>query len=225
VIFDYKGESCIRLTDLYKSIQEPALMAPFFGVPVPVIVRRLRFSQIRSCGNFSLIETMRDRAISKHNKITTKQMVEYSELQFKIIKKSLLNPTYEEIMSLSEYDLLRVNAEKELIELEEIINDLPEGIEKKELLEKYYTTEMNSRYLLPADFVSFIMRFALQQDNSDILEVTEDMLFESAILAKNGSDNPSDHLTGNFTEFNKYDIDNRAWIIYHQRMAKNGSSN
>lgn len=223
MIIDHNGESYIRLTALYEAVSKPCIVAPFFGTPVPVIVRRLTFAQIRACGDFSLIETTRDIIEAKTRKLTTKEMLDYSELQFQIIKKSLVSPTYDEIMSLSEYDLLRLNAEKELVELEAIINEMPNGTEKRNLLEKYYTVKMNSEYLLPPDFVSFIMKFALQQDDSDIKDVSEDMLYEAAIRAKNGNGNPSDHLPGNFTDFNKVDINNRSWIIYHKRTDKDGS--
>ena len=225
MIIEHNGESYIRLSSLYEAVAKPCIMAPFFGVLLPVIVRRLTYAQIRACGDFSLIQTTQDIIRSKTRKLTTKEMVDYSEVQFQIIKRTLVNPTYDEIMSLSEYDLLRINAEKELEELEDIINDMPPSAEKNELKDKYYITKMNSQYLLPADFVSFIMKFALEQDNTDIGDVSEDMLHESAIRAKNGSGNPSDHLPGNFTDFNKVDINNRAWIIYHQRTANRGSSN
>ena len=226
MIIEHNGESYIRLSDFYRAIAFPAIMAPFYGSPVIAILRKLTsYAEIRACGDFSLIQTTQDIIRAKTRKLTTKEMADYSEVQFQIIKRSLVNPTYDEIMSLSEYDVLRVNAEKELIELEDIINDMSPGSEKNELKEKYYITKMNSQYLLPADFVSFIMKFALEQDNSDIGDVSEDMLFEAAIRAKNGSGNPSDHLPGNFTEFNKVDINNRAWVIYHQRTSKHGRSN
>ena len=222
MIIEHDGESYIRLSELYEAAWKPAIIAPFFGSPEPVIVRKLSYAQIRACGEFSLIETIQDTIRSKTRKPTTKEMVDYSEIQHEIVRRSLVNPTYDEIMSLSKYDVLRVNAEKELLELEDIINDMPPSTEKNELKEKYYMTKMNSQYILPADFISFVMRFALDQDNSDIKDVSEDMLFEAAVKAVKGHDNPSDHLPGNFTDFNREDINSRAWIIYHQRTAKHG---
>ncbi len=224
MIKEIDGESYIRLSDLYNAVKYPLMFAPFYGSLQPVILRRLTYAQIRSCGDFSLIETTQDILQAKTRKLTTKEIADYLELQYKIIKKSLINPTYDEILGLSKYDLLRINAEKELVELENIINEMADGIGKRELLEKYYIVKSNSQYLLPEDFISFIMKYALQQDDSDIKDVTEDMLYEAAIRAKNGSGNPSDHLPGNFTEFNKVDINNRAWIIFHKRTAKNGST-
>jgi hypothetical protein len=37
---------------------------------------------------------------------------------------------------------------------------------------------------------------------------------EAAILAENGKDNPSDHISGIFTDHNKSDIDKHAWSVY-----------
>jgi hypothetical protein len=222
-IITIEGESYVRLSSLYEEIEKPLLMAPFYETLEPIIIRRLNYTQIRACGNFSLIETMRDIVESKSRKATLEQMVEYSELQYKILKAALVNPTYDEIMSLNKLDLLRVNAEKELEEIEDIIKELPPGIKKNELMESYYITRMNSEYLLPTDFVTFVMRFALSQDETDIKLVTEEMLFEAAIRSTvgGGSGSIADNLPGNFSDFNKVDIENRGRIIYHKRTARN----
>ena len=86
---------------------------------------------------------------------------------------------------------------------------------------------MNSQYILPSDFVSFIMDFALDQGNSDIKEVSEEMLFEAAILSTwgGGSGSVADNLPGTFTKFNKVDINKRGKLIYHQRTGKRGNTN
>ena len=42
------------------------------------------------------------------------------------------------------------------------------------------------------------------------------MLFHAAIKAVNGHNNPSDHISGIFTDFHKDDINNYAWIIYNE---------
>lgn len=220
MIIKQNGESFIRLSSLYDAIQKPAIMAPFLGVMVPVIVRELTHTQIRSCGDFSLIETISDLISKDQKKASVDQMVQYSELQYKLLKKSLVSPSYDEIMSLNDYDVLRIESEKELKELEAILNEMPPGIEKTKLMLSYQTAVMNSQFLLPVDFVSYIVSYALGIEKSDIKEITEDMLFEAAWKAKKGKDNPSDHLLGNFTDFNKEDINGRAWIIYNQRTKK-----
>jgi len=81
---------------------------------------------------------------------------------------------------------------------------------------------MDYEFLLPADFVSYIVSYALKVDESDIKLISEDMLFEAADMAKRGHDNPADHMQGNFTDFNREDINKRAWVVYFQRMKEHG---
>lgn len=220
MIIEQDGKFLVELSSLFEAEQKPAIMAPFFGVYLPVIVRRLTHVQIRACGDFSLIETVADTLTNKNKKVSVSDMVKYAELQHKLLKKSLVSPTYDEIMGLNEFDVLRLEAVKELDELEAILNNMPSGTQKNALMNDYNVARMNSEFLLPADFVAFIVAFALKIDESDIKEISEDMLFEAAIKAKNGNDNPSDHLHGNFSDFNREDINNRSWIIYHQRNKK-----
>ena len=63
------------------------------------------------------------------------------------------------------------------------------GTEKNKLMLSYNTAVMNSQFLLPTDFVSFVLSFALSLDGSDIKEVSEDMLYEAAFKAHKGKDN------------------------------------
>lgn len=215
-------ESYNGLLDFIHAEIEPCIMAPFMGSVVPVIVSRLSFAQIRSCGDFSLIETISD-VIQKKKKMSASEMVVYAEMQYEVVKAALVSPTYDEIMSLNEYDILRKSAETEIKETGAIIDDLPVGPKRDKLQLEYDALKMKYEFLLPADFVSFIFSYALRIDETDIKLVSEDMLYEAAIRAKNGSGNPSDHLPGTFSDFNKVDINNRAMIIYAKRM-KNGST-
>lgn len=197
----------------------PAMMVPFFGVPLPVIVRKLNHTQIKSCGNFSLIETI-DDIINKKRKLSVAEMLAYSETQYAIVKKSLVSPTYDQIMGLSKADELRINAEKEIQEIDRLIEELPIGPKRSRIEKEKDNLRMELDFILPADFVSSIIAFALSINETDIKEVSEDMLYEAATLAKLGHDNPYNHLHGNFSEFNREDINNRAWLIYFQRTKK-----
>jgi hypothetical protein len=225
MIIEHEGESFIRLSTFIDIEMNPLVMAPWNGNPVPVKLRRLNYTQIRSCGDFSLIETVSD-VINKKKKPSESQILSYMELQHEIVKMSLMAPTYDEIMKLSEYDPLRVEAEKELDSIEQDIESLPPGPKKSKLEKDLLISKIELKSFLPSDFVGHIMNFALKIDDSDIKLITEDMLYNAAVLAKNGSGNPSDHLPGNFTDFNKVDINNRAWVIFHNRSKEeNGSTN
>jgi len=217
MMIEHNGESYLRLSAFYEAELSPCIMAPFIGTPLPVVINRLNYAQIRACGDFSLIETVSDM-MSRKKKPSMAEMISYSELQYNILRASMKSPTYDELMSLNHYDEIRKRAEIELDELKKAIAELTPGPKRDKFQLELDTLRMDYEFLLPADFVSFIVSYALKVDESDIKLVSEDMLFESAVMAKNGNDNPADHLPGNFSEFNREDINKRAWIIYHQRM-------
>ena len=220
MIIDHDGESYIRLSAFIEAEVTPCIMAPFMGTPVPVIVNRLTFAQIRACGDFSLIQTISD-IIGKKRKLSPAEMVSYAEVQYNVVRAALKSPSYDEIMSLNHYDILRKNAEAEIVGIKEAIHELPVGPKRDKYQLEYDTLRMEYEFLLPVDFVSYILSYALQIDDTDIKLISEDMLFEAAARAKSGSGNPSDHLPGNFTDFNRVDINNRAMVVYHQRMKEN----
>jgi hypothetical protein len=222
----YKGSTpYIRATALIEQANHPCIFPRFHGVPIPVVVRRLTGIQRKACGDFSLIETVRDR-IERKGTPTIDEMLRYSRTQYNILKKSLVSPSYEEIMKMNEFDDLRLEAEKELKELEPIINGMPDGIEKNKLLLSYRTAQMESEFLLPADFIADVIAYALHVDDSDLDDITSSILYDAALMAKHGHDNPSDHMSGSFQPHHLEDIDRRAWAeFYRKEKGKNGSSN
>lgn len=194
-------------------------MLPWNGIYVPVILKELRYPEIRDCGDFSLIETISDVLAGKR-KWTPEQIVNYSELQYKIVKASLVNPTLDEIMSLNEYDAIAVNAKKEIKELQELIDTLPDGPKYEKLQNELNTLRMEYEFILPSDFIGTVMSYALETNKTDIKLVSEDMLFEAAVRAKSSNGSIADHLPGLFSDFNKQDIINRGLVIYHERTQK-----
>lgn len=218
-LITHDGESYVRLAALYEDEIEPLLMLPFNGATLPAKVRRLNHAQIEECGDFSLLELTGDIASGK-NKITPAQMINYAETQYQLLKTALISPSYDELMAINEKDELRVNAESELLEIEKTISSLPNGPKKSKLRGKLDLLTLQCRYLLPSDFVSHVVSFALRIEDTDIKRVSEDMLYKAAILANKGNDNPSDHIHGNFTDFNREDINSRAWIIFSRKQAE-----
>lgn len=197
---------------------KPITMAPFNGVYVPVMIRELNQVQIESCGEFSLIETVNDLVSKKMSKPNPAKMLAYSKLQYEILKKALISPSYDQIMKMNEFDELRKHAEEEIENLKALIFDLKESPKKRRFKNDLDVMIMNTRFYLPGDFVSFVVSKALSVDKSDIKLISEDMLYNAAVKAKLGGDNPADHLDGNFTPFNKDDINSRGWAIYYQRQ-------
>jgi hypothetical protein len=199
-------------------------MVPFNGGIVPVICRHLQGSEIQACGEFSLIETTADVA-ARSRKLSVAEMLDYVKAQDAIVRKALVAPTYEELMAINRVSPVVENAEKEIPKIEEIISGLPDGPKRAMLEDSLMTLKLQKYSLLPGDFTAWIVSFALRIDESGIKEVSEDMLYQAALLAERGHDNPADHIGGvwdNFecAKFYRDDINVRAWCIMHERRRE-----
>lgn len=224
MIVERKGEVLIGLSDFIQSKIEPCVMTLFNGEPVPVILKELNQAEILSCGDFSLIETARD-IFNKRRKIPIDRMLAYAEIQDQIVRKAMVSPTYDQVVGMLKSKILIDNAESEIKEIKTEIESIPIGPKKDALKAKVAEIELSLLQILPVDFTSFVFSYALGIDKSDIKLITEDMLYDAAILASRGHDNPADHLSGIFSDFNRDDINRRAWIVYAERMKENGSAN
>ena len=209
------GELYVRLPAFFEAAIRPAVMVPFNGTLVPVLIRELTYAQVRACGDFSLIETFSDKVRQKKTQ-SISQMVDYAEMQYTLLKEALVSPTYDEIVGLTG---ITVDHE-ELDRLKGLVKELPIGPKRDKLSKELDTVRMNSEFILPSDFVSYIISYSLNIDKTDIKKVSEEMLFEAAILANNNKNAPSDNLPGLFSDFNKVDINKRAWIIFSQRQKE-----
>lgn len=199
----------------------PVLMAPWHGQLTPIQVRKLSLTQALSCGDFSMIELFEDK-IAKGQRPTIEQMNAYAERHQKLCKISMVKPTYDEAMKIAGAHVDSADIDRQLSEIKDAFNELElkkgDPKELRELRDRYNSLELACRFLLPPDFTAFVVNYCLSIDTSDIKSVTEEMLLNAAILAQRGRDNPSDHLTGVFTDLMKREIDNRAWILFDQEI-------
>jgi len=201
-------------------------MAPFFGTPVPVMLRELTQAQIMACGSFSLIETFKDKIErqQKSDNLDLDTVIEYSEKHNEICKRALLKPTYDEIIEMIT-DTKIEEARNKLKELKERIKETPRGEERTKIEHEIDSLRVWTDLILPDDFTSFIVSYTLNIEKSDIKELTREVLLNAAILAEQGHDNPADHVTGKFTDFMKDDINSRAWIILRDAREENRRTN
>ena len=204
----------------------PIVTLPFFGEPVQVQLRSLTQAQIYACGgtDISLIETLHDK-IATRKKPTLKEIVRYSEIYHEIAKRSLHAPTYQQIMDTLGVDVDTEELRKEILKLHEELYLLPNGPESDALDLEITRLEVSANLLLPDDFLAGIVGYALGINKSDIKEVNEEMLYNAAVAAKLGGDNPADHLHGRFTAFMRDDINRRAWVIFHNKKKEMGDVN
>ena len=208
------------LTDIADA-QYAVVVVPFHGTSVTVKLRRLTQAQIQACGDFSLIQTFEDKVRAKSTAFTMREVSAYSERYHSVAEAALVAPTYTEILTIFDGDEMVERARRELDELEEKLLAAPGGgMERAALQEEIESTRMWCDLLLPADFLSAVMAFALGMDTSDIDAVTEEALLDAAILADRGRDNPADHLDGRFTPFMRDDINRRAWVLHNEWVEK-----
>jgi hypothetical protein len=201
----------------------PIVTLPFFGEPVQVQLRELTQAQIYACGgiDISLIETLHDKIRAK-KKPTLRDIVGYSEIYHQIAKKALHRPSYDEIMKSIGSNIDVEQVRRDILKLHEQLALLPDGKEADELDMEITRLEISANLLLPDDFLAGVVSYAMGIAKSDIKEVNEEMLYNAAVAAKLGGDNPADHLHGRFTDFMRDDINRRAWIIFHQKAKEMG---
>jgi len=203
-----------ELDPIYEA-SNPLVALPFWGQPVMVRLRELSAAQVYSVGDVSLIETFADKVRIK--KIATvEELNSYTERQHKLVKLALVKPTYQEIIDIAGAHIDMAKVDTELKGIREQFYAMPDGPERRELQDKYNTYELQYKFLLPADFIAAVLNYSLKIYDTDIKKITEGLLLDAARMATLGHDNPADHLPGAFTDFNREDINRRAWAEWYK---------
>lgn len=191
----------------------PVLPFPFNGVQVLCKVRCLNHLQMRACGDFGLID------ISDNDDKKTPglgDMIAVRNWQEALIKETLISPTFEEIQAqVYGQDNVITERKSKAEKIRQMIEELPNA-EQKQYQDELNDLELYIGCLLPDDFMNAVTEWATGQNRSDIKRLTREMLLEAAILAKNGNDNPADHIDGEFLDFHREEINKAAWMVYSQ---------
>lgn len=214
-----KGNIRTPLNHIEESVY-PLIMAPWNGDPLGMVqVKRLSQTEIESCGEVSLIETFIDKRRAEAP--TERQVHQYGLLQHRILKKALISPSYDQIMDLFDQKEMRKKFWDDIQELKRQAESLKTSPKKTKDLREVRDLERQYFGCFPGDFTGAVMATALSIDKSDIKNITEDMLLKAAILADKGHKRPSELIGGTFTDFNKADIDLRAWNLKAEKDQKN----
>jgi len=203
--------------DKIKEAAFPVLVAPFNGSKVSVQVRCLNYVQISSCGDFSIIDIQ-----NEEKKADIADVIKLVNYQENLLRETLVSPTYDEIVEMYYgHDSWVLDKKEKIKSLKETIKSGGLSIEDQaELNEEINALEMQSGFLLPGDFTSFVVSWALGVDRSDIKKVNRKMLLSAAVLATRGNNNPCDHLTGDFTDYHKDQINSAAWLVYDEYVEE-----
>jgi hypothetical protein len=213
-----------ELSDIEKmgyGIYRPVVTSwPHMG-QVVVILRELSEAQIYAIGDITMIKTFWDK-IASQREPTVDEMSAYAERHDQLLRLSLANPTYDDLIKMAGSYIDHESIARELGSIKEIWKTLPHGPEKIRLKKQYDGIEMASKFLLPPEFTAPLVAWITGASRSDIDSVTYELLIKAATLATLGGDNPSNHIGGRFERYpgDKLltdDINNRAWYYLQNK--------
>jgi hypothetical protein len=214
----------VDLTDIEQmgyGLYRPVLTSwPHMGQLV-VIMRELSDTQIFSLGEISMIKTFWDK-IASDREPTIEEMNAYAERHDKLLRLSMANPSYDDVIAVAGSYISHESIKRELDDIKKLWKELPHGAEKVRLKKQYDGIEMASKFILPPQFTAPLVSWVSGVSRTEIEQVTYEMLLKAATLAKLGGDNPSDHIGGKFERFpgDKLlynDINNRAWYYLQNK--------
>lgn len=214
----------VELTELetmgYGLYRPVATSWPHMGQLI-VVMRELSDTQIFSLGEISLIKTFWDK-IANDREPTIEEMNAYAERHDNLLRLSMANPTYDDVLAVAGSYINRESIKKELAEIKKLWKELPPSAEKVRLKKQYDGLEIAGKFILPPQFTAPLVSWITGVSRTEIDTVTYEILLKAATLAKLGGDNPSDHISGKFERFpgDKFlynDINNRAWYYLQNK--------
>ncbi len=193
---------------------------PFHGVPIWMKLRCLNQTQFMAVNNLTAIDIRTKKEKKKQKKMYLDELIDIYNNQEALVEACLVTPTFQEIIDIiMEEDNVLQRKKQEFKEVNKLLEEIDIKDKKyKELKKKADNLELFLGFLLPNDMMGFISSWSQGIDITDIKRLSRKLLLESAILAKNGNNNPSDNLSGIFTDIQKNDINKAAWVIYNEYM-------
>lgn len=199
----------------FNDIATPLVAVLFNGTPCIVKVRELSSLQIQAIGNISLID-IESKVPSK----SWREIAMVSDLHNKIVRASLVSPTYDELYALIGKSGFVEEVKIRFVELEKMILKMDDGPEKAIYNERLASMRFSFELILPNDFMAGIVEYAMGTKRSEIKLVTEDILMNCAVMSKQCGGRPSDYCEGILTDFNRVDIDRRAMVLLAEKVKK-----
>lgn len=223
-VVDFKGTDGMSVI---KDNTEFLIALPWNNVIGIFKIRMLNATQIRACGNFTTLNFEDDdsddiKSQSLDDIIALKRMHE------NIAKNCMVSPTYEEVYAFIGNTELINSMRERCVLLREDIKHIEDIKEVEECSKQLDMIELYIEFLLPDDFLASLTTVIVQRDNTDIRKCTKEMLFDAAVLAERGHNDPATHITGLFTDFQKDDLNKYAWIElakYREMEAMEKSGN
>jgi hypothetical protein len=191
------------------------------GSPAGIVkVKILSDVETQALGNFSLIETESFTWSKARVKTSWSEILAYAQKNSAICRAALISPTYDEIFAAIGKSAFNDQVKAQVGDINRLLEDMPLGPARQELEEIRDSLIFSWEVILPDDFMAGVVTAALQTARTDIKKITADMLLSAAILAERGGKAPHEYVHGVFSDYNRRDIDNRAWILYDEHMEE-----
>jgi hypothetical protein len=219
----FQEKTVISVPEKYQPLQKIRgalycwVQVPFNKTNIWCELRVPNGGEVIAAGNYSNIDNKKTP-----EKLNISRMIEMRNYQERLATSVLNKPKFSEILAMVNLDdnVLKEHR-KRLEEIKAIdISGLP-AKERSDLNRRKLETELLCGFALPNDTYGFLANWANGNDVSDIKKISDEKYLEAAILAKNGGDNPSDHLDGFIlTEGNREDINRYCWHVYSEYLEQ-----
>jgi len=216
-----KQEQPQGVLDRIDAAEHRLVALPWKGLPCGIVkVRRLSDIETQAIGNFSLIETDSYKWSKARVKTQWSEVLAYAQKNVCICKAALVSPTYDDIFAAVGNRSFNAEVKAQIQHINQLLESMSPGPARAEAEGIRDALTVAWEVILPEDFVAGVIQAALGTDETDIKKVTEDMLYQAAVLADRGGKAPHEYIHGIFSDFNIRDIDNRAWIVYDERVEE-----
>lgn len=143
------------------------------------------------------------------------------DLQLEYCKKTLVNPTYEELEGYILDELPSVREGKEAFERAvAAMEHEPSDERKRELRRTLEPMALVYGCLFPANFIASIAAWCECLDLVDIKKLTPEKLIGAYNLAKINNNRSSDNIPGVFLEHTRNEIDAQAYRLWYEKFGR-----
>jgi len=199
---------------------EHVIIAPWSGVSIPVTVVILSSVSLNSCGEFSTV-SLKDEA-TDNVAPDIMAILKIKNIHENILKLCLVSPTFEELHSyVLGKDFVSIK-KKELHDLRERLNEIEDDQDRKEVSDYIERINIMLSFLIPEDFMTYIVGYQLQNERTDIDKVSREMLLQAGLLADKYKARPSSFLNGVFIDKQLVDIDVAATHVANEYRSMQG---
>jgi hypothetical protein len=188
---------------------------PFGNAHVWMELRSLNATQIRECGDVSLIA-----ARAKKGRPSRTEELEFRNTVEKLAKAVMNSPTW------AEFEAMVYGHDNAIKERRAKLAELEERVKADPALEKEFRSEIGSLevfigYLLPENALQFLAEYALGLDISDVKKITADLLLEAAAWARRHHGKPHEYFEGAvLTDRDRNEIDGAAAALYYEKYER-----